>query len=505
MKQQDGTNDSADKHGDSAREPVDEPAIEPTLTNEQRDFLFSGDLSDVDYARRVEFLFGSNIRYLQLEDTWYIFKSLPEGGGFWQSAGEKNSILYPFVRELSDLLKPYVKTESNDALIRKLKDTKKIASTVTALKSLDSLIITKDDLDTHNSLLNVGNGVVDLETGKLLNAAPELLLTQRTPVIYEQYLRNTTVDNFLAAVLPDDRTREALIRYLGYAATGECCEECGIFLNGDGGNGKGTLTQSVTRVFGDYVSTLRPSAILTTGKPQDAGAPTSELTPLENCRLAVVEELPQGGKFDVAKFKNLTGGDFIPIRRLHKEQEVIEPHFSPLFSGNFLPVMNDPRDDGLRRRILVIKFTQSFTGKQRDPSLKKKLATADAQSGLLSIIVEAARDWYRGGLIISADMEDATRDYFDSNDFISEFLSENCTLAPDLSIPRKAFLAKLKEQYPDECGRLFYNRERDLTDAIAKVPGIEYRRSHGTRRFFGVGWKGADEPTNLDFNGATDR
>ena len=44
-----------------------------------------------------------------------------------------------------------------------------------------------------------------------------------------------------------------------------------------------------------------------------------------------------------------------------------------ILSGNDLPELHDPNDDGLKRRLLVIPFEQKFTDENRDPLLKKKL------------------------------------------------------------------------------------------------------------------------------------
>lgn len=469
------------------------------LTAEQRAFLFSGDLSDDDFAKKIAFMYKDCIRFIANPvDEWLIFKNNPHNGGVWKNAGEKNSALYPFTVELAEKLIANAESKDEQKFGKKLKETKKKNSSITAIKGIRPTTITLDDLNTHDNLLNVLNGVIDLENRSLLDAAPELLLTQQVNAIYRRDYHNKFVDDFLIGILPDEPTRNALIRFLGYAATGLCSEERALFCNGAGGNGKGTLTKTLLLLFADYATALRTSAVLFAGRGQDAGAATTELNPLENCRLAIVEELPQGGKLDVAKFKNLTGGDKIPIRRLHQEQITIEPHFSPILSGNYLPELSDTRDPGLLRRIMNIPFTQSFIGKERDPKLKAKLATPDALSGLLSLIVDAAKDWYRNGLLESDSMRQATKEYFEENDFIGEFIDEHCDRGKDLSIPRKEFMEKLKDECETECRRLFSNRDRALTDAIRRIDGITYQRNKAGNSFHGIGWKGAPRQGKLN-------
>ena len=458
------------------------------LTDEDWDFIFSGDHSDLVFANRLEKFCGSNVRWLTDDERWLIFD-----GKIWKHGSEKNSCISSFARKLAEAMIQNAETKNERDLADKLKSAKKISSAITLLKSCDSILITADDLNRHNELFCVQNGVINLQTGELYPLDPKYLITQQSPAIYRPGYRNSTVDNFLTSILPDEETRAALIRFLGYSATGEVIEEKALFLYGPGGNGKGTLTRTLLILFGDYGTVLRPSAVLYTGRPQDAGAATTELNPLEFCRLAIIEELPQGGRLDVAKYKNLTGSDFIPIRRLHQEQIYIEPHFSPILSGNYRPELSDTRDPGLLRRLLNIDFVQSFIGKARDPYLKKKLAEADAQSGLLSLIVDAAQVWYSDGLLESSAMKQATHDFLHENDFIGEFIAEHCERGLNLSIPRKAFLERLKKEYPAECLRQFNNRDRALVDTIKRIDGISYDIQGGSYKFKGIGWRNSSK------------
>ena len=75
-------------------------------------------------------------------------------------------------------------------------------------------------------LLNCSNGMVDLRTGTLLPHDKASLLGLCTGVEYRGLnYRFKDVDNFLAHILPDEKTRIALTRYLGYCLTGYTTEE----------------------------------------------------------------------------------------------------------------------------------------------------------------------------------------------------------------------------------------------------------------------------------------
>ena len=462
-----------DSHSDSEINSTNESLA---LTAEQCDILFADGSNALANARRLEYLFGDRLRYLQDTDRWLTYSA-----GLWSRAPKsQNACLYPFVVKAAELLKANAADEDENKIAATFRG-KNIQYAFNFLKGLDSVIIKQKDLDNHPELLNCLNGVIDLQTGKLMTAAPELLLTQQCAAIYTGE-RNPIVDKFLHDILPDKETLAALIRWLGYCLTGEVSEEKAFLFYGTGGNGKGTLTLLLMSLFYDYTTSLPVTAVCEAGRMSDAGAATTELNQLEKKRLAIVEELPQGRKLDTAKFKLLTGGDKIPIRRLHEEFTMIDPTHKIVISGNYRPELTDARDPGLIRRIHGVDFLQNFTGLNRDPHLKKKLLAPDALSGLLTILVAAAKEWYQHGLIFSNAMQTSTRNYFAQNDFLSEFISEFCEYGDGKFIEINSFLKRLKEEYPAETRTISDRNLKDMIKRLHGKNGITYKRHPQSRR-----------------------
>lgn len=446
------------------------------LTAEQCDILFADGSNALANARRLEYLFSDRLRYLQDTDHWLTYSA-----GLWSRAPKsQNACLYPFVVKAAEILKANATDEDENKIAATFRG-KNIQYAFNFLKGLDSVIIKQKDLDNHPELLNCLNGVIDLQTGKLMPAAPELLLTQQCAAIYTGE-HNPIVEKFLHDILPDEETLAALIRWLGYCLTGEVSEEKAFLFYGSGGNGKGTLTLLLMSLLYDYATSLPVTAVCEAGRMSDAGTATTELNQLEKKRLAIVEELPQGRKLDTAKFKLLTGGDKIPIRRLHEEFTIIDPTHKIVISGNYRPELTDARDPGLIRRIHGVDFLQHFTDLNRDPHLKKKLLAPDALSGLLTILVDAAKAWYQHGLIFSNAMETSTRNYFAQNDFLSEFISEFCQYGDGKFIEINSFLKRLKEEYPAETRTISDRNLKDMIKRLHGRNGITYKRHPQSRR-----------------------
>ncbi|MBR3747018.1 MAG: hypothetical protein IKN27_08675, partial [Selenomonadaceae bacterium] len=355
------------------------------------DSLFSGDASDLDFARRIETFCGCDIRWLTDTEKWLTFQRNSDGGAVWQRGSEKSSAILPFARKLTDEMKAHAKTDDDHKLCDALKSTRKLVQSIIMLKSLDSILIKSDDLDRHAELLNVRNGVIDLTTGELIPAAPELLLTQQAAAVYDPKCDDKTFANFLATVMTDENTLEVVTRFFGYSLTADVSAEKFLLIYGRGGNGKGTTLLTLRTLLKDYAVELPPDTVLENRGRMSAdanGRATTEISPLATRRLGIVDELPRNGRLDVAKVNRLTGSDPIPIRKLYGEFTDVAPQHKLLMTGNFRPQLDDPRDKALLRRLIAVKFEADFTEKP-DETLKRRLTADSSLTGALNVLVPA--------------------------------------------------------------------------------------------------------------------
>lgn len=464
-----------------------ESEISPSgLSLKQRKALFSGDDTDLDNACRIAFFYKNQLRYVPGLDVWATY----DGAKWILGEDGKSSSVYPYVRKLADKMKDAAKDDKERKFAKKFASMKKISPAISFMKGIEEIFIKQQDLDTHKNLLNCKNGVVDLETKKLYPHDPDLLLTQQVHAEYKPAHHNDVVDNFFKTILPDEETRLAFLRFLGYGLTGEINEEKALFIFGGGGNGKGTLTQSLLRLIGNYAMPFPIKAILQRYQTKDCNAATPVFSQLEYKRLAIAEEIPKGERLDIAQFKLLTGGDQLPVRKLHHELSVItDPTHKMIFSGNHLPELDDARDFGLIRRLLVIRFTQTFNADNCDVNLKHKLLQPDALSGLLSLLVDNAAQWYQDGLLSSSAMVQTKNDYLRQEDFVAEFIDENCVVTANGVIPLKDFLNRLRDN-SIMAKRMTDRALRDtVSRTLAAMQGVEKKKLHGgIYKIVGLGW-----------------
>jgi len=100
-------------------------------------------------------------------------------------------------------------------------------------------------------LLGTPGGVVDLRTGELRPGDPILMVTKSTSVAPggDCPLWRKTLDD----IFKEDREVIAFAkRHAGYLLTGSIKKEKLVFALGDGGNGKGTVFETLAYVMGEY-------------------------------------------------------------------------------------------------------------------------------------------------------------------------------------------------------------------------------------------------------------
>jgi putative DNA primase/helicase len=124
-----------------------------------------------------------------------------------------------------------------------------------------------------------------------------------------------------------------------------------------------------------------------------------------------------------ATIKTLTGGEAILVRRMMQEFVEVNPEFKLTISGNHRPEIRGG-DDGIWRRMLLVPFDVQIPEADVDKLLGKKLWAE--RSGILNWLLDGTRKWLESGLMIPAEISDATTAYRDENDLPLAFLKTCC-------------------------------------------------------------------------------
>ena len=300
----------------------------------------------------------------------------------------------------------------------------RLSNALALARSVNPIADAGERWDENPFLLGTKNGVVELETGRLRRAVPSDRVTMRVRVAFDPAATCPLWLETLAGIFASQEMVDFMQRAVGYSATGDCREECCFFTWGGGGNGKGTLMNTLGWLFGDYTDDMPYSTLERSDR--GSGIP-NDIAKLVGKRFITCAEVNEFN-LNEARLKALTGRDPMTARFLNREFFTFIP-----VSKIWIATNNKPKivgqDDGIWRRIHLIPFTQTFAGRE-NKGLKDQLRAE--LPGILNWVVEGTRLWLRDGLNPPDTVTDATAAYRHESNPITPFVEACCVTGPEL-------------------------------------------------------------------------
>jgi len=222
-----------------------------------------------------------------------------------------------------------------------------------------------------------------------------------------------------------------LQKLLGYSITGYVNQQKFIIWTGSGGNGKGILMNLIRFLMKDYYQQCTQDLVIK-GKKKESGSATPHVMQLMGCRLAFVDENERDAKLNDSIVKNTTGGSAITGRFLFGNQITFEPTHQIFLITNHTPEIDVT--PSIKRRIILIPFLAEYKSKTdmdpKNPRHKLKNDEIEAKlkeklDELLVWLVNGSVKYFKEGLNIMPEVaKEATKEYFDENDYLQSFLDE---------------------------------------------------------------------------------
>lgn len=256
------------------------------------------------------------------------------------------------------------------------------------------------------------------------------LITKIAPLRFDAAAECPIYDRFLEVVQPSAELRDFLDDWNGYSLTGDASEQRLVFHYGTGKNGKSTELAVRLALVGDYGRSIPIETFADQGKPRSAGQATPDLAMLRRVRTLATSEPEKGWKLNEGLIKNLTGGDEMAVRELHRAYFMLKPEFKFSITGNFKPnIGGGDADSGMWRRMTLVKWKVKIPPGQRDRDLVNKLKTEG--SGILNRWLAGLSRWMeRAGLKLPKEVEQDTEAFRVDSDPLGRFLAE-CTQAKE--------------------------------------------------------------------------
>ena len=239
------------------------------------------------------------------------------------------------------------------------------------------------------------------------------------------------ITEFMEQLFPLENVRRYMWEHLASVLIGVNRDQTFNVYIGGGSNGKSKLVELMAMCLGDYKVSL-PIALITQ-KRIGIGSTSSEIAQLVGVRYAVMQEPTKSDNtLNDGVLKEITGGDPITARALYKDSITFVPQCKLAVCTNVMFNL-EANDDGTKRRIKKIDFVSKFCERpsKDDPDspyqfmINKYLdeRLREWAHVFMSMLVEKALQ--TGGVVKTCkEVDDSSNAYFESEDHISEFISD---------------------------------------------------------------------------------
>lgn len=350
------------------------------------------------------------------------------------------------------------------------KSEKAIKSMVELTKS--DIPVSTSQLDSDPFLMNCQNGVIDLRTGELLPHKADLYMTQIAKANYVPGKKFELFGEFMKLITCGDAESAIYFQQIcGMAAIGKVFHEGIAMFYGGGQNGKSTFLNCVSKIFGDYACSINPEMLMS----QRDGKQPVGITRLDGKRFVVAMESEEGRRLSAAMLKQLASTDLITGREMYQKERSFAPTHTLIMATNHLPKIGST-DTGTWRRIAVVPFKASIEGTKQIKDYAGILAATDGDA-ILSWIVDGARIFIANNyqLKVPQSVQEATKLYRASEDWINNFLQECCEKGKDFEESGGRLFDAYKK-WCEENNESYVRRSRDFADELERQ-GFDKRRT----------------------------
>ena len=391
-------------------------------------------MTEFGNAERMLDHYGDGLMYVPEIDGWFMWTGI-----YWRRAAgvELEHLAKETIRALPDEAKT-IESDGERAEFFKFCAISQRAVMVRNMVSLAQsdprIVVSMADLDKLTHLLGVGNGVVDLHTGKLLLPDQAYRVTTITAVDYDPEARAPLFERTVADVFFGDADMIGFFqRLVGYSLLGKPDEDVLAIPYGSGSNGKSTVLGAIRDALGEHAKMASADTFLSSGAAGgNAGAAREDVLRLRGARFVYVSEPDEGSELREGLIKSMTGGEPLPARGLYSKTTVeVAPTWVAFMPTNHRPIVKGD-DHAIWRRLLPVPFTRNFDQDltlTKDPDRAEKLAAEAA--GILAWCVRGALAYQKDGLQPPAAVRKARDDYKSDMDLLGEWLDECCEVGPN--------------------------------------------------------------------------
>ena len=358
---------------------------------------------------------------------------------------------------------------------------------------------TSPDQWDRGNLLNLQNGVLDLDTLQTRERTQADLITYVLPYAYDPKAEAPKFETFISEILVHEDSRktdnelvELFQELWGYTLTTDTRQHAMAWLSGEGSNGKTLALNILQALLGPLALTVNFSEL---GKPGNY-----RMADIPGKRMILSTESERGATVTESKIREIASGDPMHTRPIYGSDFDFIPVAKIWWAMNDKPVIKDT-SNAMWRRLKLIPFNQTFaenpnpkTGeKKRDTELQSKLMKE--LPGILNwAIVGLERLRKNGKFTRSAAMEKAIADYKKESNPVAQWAGESIKKNINAEGILQSVLYQHYSAWCHQNGRYSLS-STNFTTEMKRLGYVNTRKTAGSTFF--VEW-GEDDETTVD-------
>jgi P4 family phage/plasmid primase-like protien len=282
----------------------------------------------------------------------------------------------------------------------------------------------RSDFDIREPhILNVQNGLLNIDKLELTPHSPDQLSLVQLPVKYDPKARCPKITRFLADVLYWEDVSVAL-EVIGYCLYKSAEYEIATMLVGPGANGKTVFLKIIEALVGKK-NTSHVAL-------QDLDNDRFALAGLYCKMVNTFADLKQSMLKSTGNFKMLVSGDSIRAQNKFQPPFSFRNYAKLIFSANKIPESED-QTYAYYRRWRILEFLKVFDASNKDTKLIDKLTTPEELSGLLNLGIIALKQLRKNNGFSEIPVERVRKKYEEKSNTVKAFIESKCII--DISDP----------------------------------------------------------------------
>jgi putative DNA primase/helicase len=276
-------------------------------------------------------------------------------------------------------------------------------------------------MNTNPKLLSVRNGMIDLQTGQLIERTQAHYQTFYLPIDYNPDANTALMDKFIDNMFkPTEKdVQHLLCNLLGYSISGVANKKCIVVIVGDGENGKSELINIIKEVLGKkMIGTVEYEDL-----SASSGTNTDTLFNARFARMMIIIETKPNAQFNENKLKKISGKDTQNVQAKFKGAEEMSDECVPFIISNFKPKFSG--DQTVWNRVIPIALNMQFIDrndnrwdeeefeagymKPKDGKFINELYKD--KEGILRWLVKQSVNYFKEGLVIPETTIKLKEDY----------------------------------------------------------------------------------------------